>query len=163
MRNFCVADSADQSDMQSCTFCDILTGQAHNEPTDHLTNRPRAAFDSFYQLGGPAGCIILASPDKPERASFSVLTSESWAPASPTKSFTTASSMLSSRSLSFDDKITADDSLCSGRNAKDKKKSWQKEGMGSIRRSSMLLTDRQRCILSLFKGNRVEDGGLLCY
>jgi len=132
MRNFCVADSADQSDMQSCTFCDILTGQAHNEPTDHLTNRPRAAFDSFYQLGGPAGCIILASPDKPERASFSVLTSESWAPASPTKSFTTASSMLSSRSLSFDDKlpmtVCALDETPKTRKSPGRRRAWEASG-----------------------------------
>ena len=124
----------------------------------------------FYNDCKPAntGFNILASPNEPgpskhERANFSVLTSESWeAPASPVKSLTRSSTIFSSPSLSIADTITANGSPRSRRMANEcRRQLLQKEGSGGIRRSSVLLTDRQRCKLSLSKGSRVEDEGLL--
>ena len=82
--------------------------------------------------------------------------------ASPVNSFTSRSTMLSSMSTA--DTIASNGSP--GRKTEDcaaRKRSWQKEnGEGIImRRSSVLLTDWQRCKLGLSKESRVEDKGLL--
>ena len=119
-----------------------------------------------FRSRGPAstGCNISKGSNKPGKPEHSS-SSKSWVPASPANSCTSTSTLSSSLSTA-DTMITADGSPSPVRalyseEYSSRKQFCQKEGSGGIRRSTVLLTDRQRCKLGLSKGSRVEDEGLL--